>query len=157
MDNTNGQTTKPKVMGKVNAITNRYYVHGVKESEDQCTCVADDVAEFWTVYERLEDGTSNAIFDTDDNSRRAAEEIAARMNELATAYTALRKSEAATLRRYIKQYAESQVDLAFKGSLPPDEWDGVLEKANRAWDKLDSYITNITCDDAFKLRNEVSV
>ncbi|MDF7627671.1 hypothetical protein PUG46_00140 [Erwiniaceae bacterium L1_55_4] len=41
----------------------KYYVSGCKGQDDDIVTCADDEAEFWTLYQRMEDGTSQGIID----------------------------------------------------------------------------------------------
>lgn len=42
---------------------NKYFVHGCTDDGECCERVSDEDAQFWTVYRRNEDGTSEAQFD----------------------------------------------------------------------------------------------
>ncbi|WP_034912934.1 hypothetical protein [Erwinia sp. 9145] len=45
----------------------KYYVSGViSDADGNCEMCADDVAQFWTVYERDSEGVSRAVFDCHD-------------------------------------------------------------------------------------------
>lgn len=59
----------------------KFYAAGVVDFGDHCERIGDDEAQFWTVYERLIDGTSQAICDCD--SRAGADAATNRLNELA--------------------------------------------------------------------------
>ncbi|OIV46777.1 hypothetical protein BK025_09045 [Sodalis sp. TME1] len=41
----------------------KYYVSGVREYDGVCERVTDEQSEFWTVYQRIKDCTSEAMFD----------------------------------------------------------------------------------------------
>lgn len=41
----------------------KYYVSGVREYDGVCERVTDDQSKFWTVYQRLKDCSSEAMFD----------------------------------------------------------------------------------------------
>lgn len=61
----------------------RFYAAGVIERDGNCERAREDEAQFWTVYERLLDGTEQAICDCD--SRHGADAAAGRLNELVEA------------------------------------------------------------------------
>lgn len=61
-------------------MTSKYYVSGVIEIEGTCGRVADEDAEFWTVYERQSDGTTLALCDC--YTRKAADEVAMKLRAL---------------------------------------------------------------------------
>ncbi|SXZ03433.1 hypothetical protein [Klebsiella pneumoniae] len=58
----------------------KFYVAGVIEKDGNCELASDEETQFWTVYERQPDGTSQAICDCD--GRQAAEAVAGRFNAL---------------------------------------------------------------------------
>jgi hypothetical protein len=70
-----------------NKLMDKFYISGVVDFGDHCERVIDEEAKFWTVYERLANGTSQAICDCD--SRENAEHAAERMNELTAQVTSL--------------------------------------------------------------------
>jgi hypothetical protein len=61
-------------------VDKKFYVSGVVDSGEECERVSNAEAQFFTVYERKPDGTSQAICDCD--SQESAGLAAERMNEL---------------------------------------------------------------------------
>lgn len=59
----------------------KFYVSGVVDNDGECEQVSDENAQFWTVYERQNDGTSQALCDC--CSREHAGLAAEKLNELA--------------------------------------------------------------------------
>jgi hypothetical protein len=58
----------------------KFYVNGVVDNGEECERVSSAVAQFFTVYERKSDGTSQAICDC--NNQESAGLAAERLNEL---------------------------------------------------------------------------
>lgn len=61
----------------------KFYAAGVIETGGVCERAREDEAQFWTVYERKDNGTSQAICDCD--SRQGADAAAAKLNALIAA------------------------------------------------------------------------
>ncbi|QKJ88062.1 hypothetical protein PMPD1_3132 [Paramixta manurensis] len=58
----------------------KYFVSGCIDADGETTRVSDSEAQFWTVYEREDNGTSQAVGDCD--SRESAEAFASLLNSL---------------------------------------------------------------------------
>ncbi|WP_237929937.1 hypothetical protein [Buttiauxella sp. S19-1] len=59
----------------------QFYANGVVDNGQECEQVSDEIAQFWTVYERKSDGTSQALCDCDNPEHAVL--AAERLNELA--------------------------------------------------------------------------
>lgn len=55
----------------------------------------------------------------------------------------MNKKEKEKLKRLIRRHVRAQVDLAFKGTAHPDDWEAIEDEASEASKKLFDFIKGI--------------